>query len=87
MLSNEFQNKVMEASGQATLPIINKSKWESLVIKYPPIEQQNQIVEIFDNLRTETDILKNSLRSKLKKLSLLKQAILKEAFNPKQVRE
>ena len=77
----------MEASGQATLPIINKSKWESLVIKYPPIEQQNQIVEIFDNLRTETDILKNSLRSKLKKLSLLKQAILKEAFNPKQVRE
>lgn len=87
MLSNEFQNSVMEASGQATLPIINKSKWESLSLKCPPLEQQNSIVVIFDNLRTETDIFKNCLVNKIKELLSLKQVILKETFNAELVKD
>ena len=36
MLTETFQRKVMHSSAQATLPIINKSKWSALTVALPP---------------------------------------------------
>jgi len=87
MLTNDFQRKVMDGSGQATLPIINKSKWESLLMKIPPLKIQLDIVERLDRLRFDTDNLKNSQLKKLQQLLSLKNSILKQAFNGDLVKE
>lgn len=81
MLTSSFQKKIINSSGQLTLPIINKSKWESLTMKFPPLSKQLEIVERFENLRFETQSLKNSQLVKIRNTHLLKQSILKQAFN------
>ena len=41
----------MNNYGQTTLPIINKSKWQSLTIKLPNLSEQLKIVKTLDNLK------------------------------------
>ncbi|WP_139276570.1 restriction endonuclease subunit S [Spirulina major] len=48
MLTQEFQKRVKHNASQATLPIINKTKWGNLTIRIPPIAEQKRIVEILD---------------------------------------
>jgi type I restriction enzyme S subunit len=87
MLTNQFQRYVNDEAGQATLPIINKSKWESLVLKFPSLTDQIEIVKKFDEVRLESDKLKLAEINKIKKLNLLKNAVLKQAFNGELVKE
>ncbi len=84
MTSKEFQEKVLsEGKGaQATLPIINKSKWENLTINFPKTKTEQQtIVHLLDSLRTETQKLETIYQQKLKDLEELKKSILQKAFN------
>jgi restriction endonuclease S subunit len=87
MLTNDFQRKVIDGSGQATLPIINKSKWETLLMKIPPLKIQLDIVGRLESLRFVTDNHKNSQLKKIQQLLLLKNSILKKAFNGELVKE
>ena len=83
MTSKEFQKKVLlEGKGaQATLPIINKSKWEKLTISFPKsISEQQSIVRQLDALRTETQRLEAVYKQKLADLEELKKSILQKAF-------
>jgi type I restriction enzyme S subunit len=48
MLTGSFQRRVLLSSGQATLPIINKSKWSALTLTFPPLPEQRRIVAILD---------------------------------------
>ncbi len=83
MTSNDFQNKVLsEGKGaQATLPIINKTKWENLSLYYPSnYNEQKKIVDTLDKLLEETELLKIKYYSKIEKLEELKSGILKRAF-------
>ena len=49
MLATQFQSLVISSSGQATLPIINKTKWCNLPIWLPKSEkEQKRIVAILD---------------------------------------
>ena len=50
MLTEDFQQKVLDASGQATLPIINKTKWSNLSLCIPPLAEQKRIVAILDEV-------------------------------------
>ena len=86
MLTNDFQKKVIESSGQTTLPIINKSKWESLLMKMPPLKDQLDIVERLENLSIIVDNLKNSLLKKINQFKSLKFSILIKAFNEELVK-
>ena len=48
-ITSEFQKKIILSSSQATLPIINKSKWENLTVFFPkPLPDQKRIVSILD---------------------------------------
>jgi type I restriction enzyme S subunit len=84
MTSKEFQQKVLlEGKGaQATLPIINKSKWENLTISFPKskTDQQN-IVRQLDSLRAETQKLEAVYQKKIADLDELKKSILQKAFS------
>jgi len=84
MTSKEFQDKVLlEGKGaQATLPIINKTKWENLKISFPKSkEEQQAIVYKLDTLRIETQKLESIYQKKILLLEELKKSILQKAFN------
>jgi type I restriction enzyme S subunit len=48
MLTKNFQQKVLDSSGQATLPIINKTKWSELSLFLPFPDEQKRIMAILD---------------------------------------
>jgi type I restriction enzyme S subunit len=83
MTSREFQGKVLlEGKGaQATLPIINKTKWENLTISFPKsLKEQQTIVRQLDALRAETQKLEAVYQKKIADLEELKKSILQKAF-------
>src|SRR5690606_28748933 len=67
MVSELFQNKIREEgrSAQATLPIINKSKWENLEIPIPPLQEQHQIVAILDEAFAAIDQAKANIEKNI----------------------
>ncbi len=83
MISKNFQEKVLNAGkgAQATLPIINKSKWESLTVPFPKsLKEQQTFVHRLDTLRAETQKLEAIYRQKINNLEELKKSILQKAF-------
>ena len=81
MLTETFQRKVIHASGQATLPIINKSKWSALSVWLPPkVAEQKKIAAKLDTLSAETRRLAAIYERKLAGLEALKKSLLHQAF-------
>lgn len=81
MLTETFQRKVIHASGQATLPIINKSKWSALTVWLPPtVAEQTTIAAKVDALLEETQRLQSIYQQKLTALDELKKSLLQQAF-------
>ena len=84
MLTETFQRKVIHASGQATLPIINKSKWSALSVWLPPkVAEQRKIAAKFDAIVEETQRLAATYSRKLAALKALKKSLLHQAFSGK----
>ncbi|WP_279488865.1 restriction endonuclease subunit S [Aeromonas veronii] len=82
MITHGFQQRVIHASGQATLPIINKSKWSALTVAVPPtLDEQHKIVGSLDALRNETQRLESLYQRKIAALDELKQSLLQQAFS------
>ena len=88
MLIEDFQRRVIHCSGQATLPIINKSKWSALTVWLPPtLDDQEQIVAKLDALREETQRLESLYQRKLAALDELKKSLLHQAFSGQLIRD
>ena len=82
MLTENFQRRVILSSGQATLPIINKSKWSALTVSIPKtLVEQEQIVFKLDALSEETQRLEALYSGKIAALDELKKALLHRAFS------
>ena len=82
MLTKRFQDCVIHSSGQATLPIINKSKWSALTIYLPgTLGEQEAIAKKMDFVREETQRLEYIYRQKLTALEDLKKSLLHQAFS------
>ena len=81
MLNNEFHRQVIYNSSQATLPIINKSKWSSLEIKYPAeIKEQQRIVAILDQAFADIEKARANAEKNLKNARELTMASIRETF-------
>ncbi len=83
MISRIFQDEVLEngKGAQATLPIINKSKWENLFLNVNLNKDvQQQIVTQLDQLQEQTNLLVTKYQQKLANLEELKKSILEKAF-------
>lgn len=82
MKNDGFQQKVIKegTSSQATLPIINKGKWEKLTISYPPLSEQQSIVATLDSLKSKVDRLQANYDKISQECDALKQAILRQVF-------
>ncbi len=84
MSTKRFQKAVISNSGQATLPIINKSKWSDLRIFVPnERSQQAEIVTYLDSMREKSEQLSQTIRSKVQSLEGLKASLLHQAFSGK----
>ena len=71
MMANSFQSKLLEfATGSAT-PIINKSKWEELLVPVPPLIEQHRIVIKVDELMA----ICGQLKFRLTEANLLQQKL------------
>ncbi|HBX50380.1 MAG: hypothetical protein A2275_17325 [Bacteroidetes bacterium RIFOXYA12_FULL_35_11] len=84
MTSRAFQDKVLlEGKGaQATLPIINKTKWENLTISFPKSKNEQKLfIEKLDALQNETKKLESIYQKKIADLEELKKSILQKAFS------
>ncbi|MEA1072040.1 restriction endonuclease subunit S [Sphingomonas sp. LY160] len=80
-LTPSFQRSVLDGSGQATLPIISKSKWSSLAVRLPSTEkEQADAVKVLDAISEKSQQLLDLGRRKLAALSELKQSLLQKAF-------
>lgn len=76
MNSQQFQKRLVEkATGSAT-PIINKGKWEELLITIPPLAEQHRIVAKVDELMAICDELEKQETYHLKSHQLLVETLL-----------
>ncbi len=80
-LTAGFQKAVLRQSGQATLPIISKSKWNDLPVWLPSLAEQLRIVDELDRLLVERLQLEELAIRKVETLSDLKQSLLHRAFS------
>ncbi len=83
MRSPKFTNTVIKEglSATATLPIINKSKWENLSISIPPLTEQQEIADKLDTLSGKVQSLQDNYTQTLTLCNDLKQALLKQIFD------
>jgi type I restriction enzyme S subunit len=84
MLDDNFKHKVIHSSGQATLPIINKTKWSNLKINYPDdIEEQKRIVALLDTVFADLEQTRAKTEQNLKNARELFDSYLQQVFNEK----
>jgi type I restriction enzyme S subunit len=83
MINKDFQNEVLKygKASQATLPIINKSKWENLIFSYPKSKnEQKRIVKELDTLSEKVRQLQEIYTKQIANCDELKQSLLQKAF-------
>ena len=82
MRNKDFNDKVIKGgtSAQATLPIINKGKWEAMTISLPPLSEQQRIVERLDALSAHVRELEEIQKKIISECDALKQALLRKVF-------
>jgi type I restriction enzyme S subunit len=60
-----FQNQVWEKSSGSATPIINKGKWENIIVPLPPLEEQNAIVATVNQLFAEVEQLEDLTKQRI----------------------
>ena len=82
MSSSVFQKNVIKegTSAQATLPIINKGKWEKMLLYIPPLSTQKQIVSRLDKLSSKVRAIEEKYQKMVEECDALKQAMLRDVF-------
>ena len=76
MSSTLFQNSIKEKSSGSATPIINRTKWESIVIPLPPLAEQHRIVAKVEELMALCDKLEAEQFNNLKTHQTLVKTIL-----------
>ena len=79
--SEKFKKRLISESGQTTLPIIAKSKWENLSVCITlSLDEQKQIAKRLDLLSQKLEVLQQNYARQIADCAEMRQAILREAF-------
>jgi len=79
-VSSQFQNSIIDNASSTTLPILNKSRFESLLLPLPPRNEQQRIVAKTERRLSVVEALETSVEAALARAGRLRQSILKRAF-------
>jgi type I restriction enzyme, S subunit len=63
--SDYFYKTAWSKSTSTTIALLNKGKWESIIIPIPPLEEQKAIVEVVNQLFAEVDQLENLTKERI----------------------
>ncbi len=80
-----FLNPLTEIQRGTNYPAVRNSDILSQIIPFPPLEEQNIIVERIEKLFSLADYIEETVDSKLEQSKNLRQSILKKAFEGKLV--
>lgn len=75
-----FQKAIWAKSSGGTTPIVNKSKWESILIPLPPLSEQKRIVAEIEKQFAKTKQLKEHIIANQQATEQLLKALLHQAF-------
>jgi len=81
VLSSTFKEQLERLASGTTVAIVNKSRFNSVVIVLPPIKEQAMIVRNLNVFREETQRLESTYQRKLAALEALKKSMLHQAFS------
>ena len=80
-LSPVFKSQLESLASGTTVPIVNKSKFNSVTVALPSLQTQKPVVEQLSALRFETTRLAAIYQQKLAALEALKKSLLHQAFS------
>lgn len=79
--STYFQTAVWDKAMKSSTPIINKGKWEEILLPLPPLAEQQAIVDRVNSLMAVVDELEMQVSERKDQAQLLMQTVLREAFD------
>jgi len=82
-----FQGQIKKTASATTLPILNKTKFQRLMVKVPSVDEQLQIVKEIERRFSICDQFDNISDEQLQRSEDLRQSILKQAFEGKLTEE
>jgi type I restriction enzyme S subunit len=82
-ISSKFKDQLESLASGTTVPIVNKSKFNSVRIALPPLSEQKTIAAQLNSLRELAKHLESIYQEKLTALDKLKKSLLHEAFTGK----
>ena len=80
VVGSGFQRLVLENASATTLPIINKSRVESLPIRIPNLSLQRKVVEVLEQRLPAAERAEHEATRALVLLDRIEQAILAKTF-------
>lgn len=83
VLSSTFKQQLEGLASGTTVPIVNKSRFNSVKVVLPPLSEQRTMVAQLTSLREETQSLESTYQRKLDALEALKKSLLHQAFTGK----
>ena len=87
LLSTDFTNYAIAGSDRAGMPKVNREHLFAYQFNLPAIEAQNLLTTKIKNSYVYIKAINKAIKKKILELSLLKQSILRQAFNGELVKE
>jgi type I restriction enzyme S subunit len=82
MISSSFQKEVLARANQATMPMISKSKWSEINLRFPnSYDTQVKVAERLSELKFLTGKLSETADRKVAALNEIRSSLLAQAFN------
>ena len=79
-LTDNFINELLSKASATTISIVNKTKMENCLFPLPPLDEQQRIVDIIENLFIKLDKAKALAQNVIDNYELRRSAILHKAF-------
>jgi type I restriction enzyme S subunit len=83
--TKEMRNQLINQIHGATRPRINTTQLKSAIIPFAPLKEQQQIVDELESKLTVCDKIEETISQSLLQAEILRQSILKQAFEGKLV--
>ncbi|WP_306475659.1 restriction endonuclease subunit S [Methyloversatilis sp.] len=81
MVSGAGQRQIIENASATTLPILNKSKFEKLVLPIAPLPEQTEIVSVLETESERISIQETAIKHALRQAIAQRKNLLKAAFS------